>query len=184
MSIFGFRFVDEECDDYVIPEEFYSFPVLYIEEKAEQLNAGYDNKMFVYYSYKNQYYYITGKRVDTSKIISKPYSFVCRKSKEVINFILVMFGHEGVFDMVLYNYTNMMPDDLNNATYDFMINNIDEKYELTAYDSLKLNLTLKGAKTVKLLSEMLRICKHVNNYISDDEEDDDDENEEDDEQMN
>lgn len=155
-------------DDYDVAEELYSFPVLYIEEKAEQLKVGFDNKMFVYYSYKNGYYYITGKRVDTKTLTPAPYSFVCRKSKEVINFIRVMFGQEGVFNMVLYNYTNMPLDDLNSATYDFMINNIDEKYELTAYDNLKLE---KEEKIVKILNEMLRICKHVNNYISEDEED-------------
>jgi hypothetical protein len=171
MSFFGFY--DNDVVDY---DEYYenksqyeeldSFPVIYIEEHVDS-SLKIDNKLFVYYSEKTGYYYITGKRTDTKKIISKPYSFLCKKSKDVNNFIVTMLGNNE-FSLVLYNYTNMPMDDLNNATYDFMINNIDEKYELTAYDNQRFN----NKDKCRIFTNALQICKHMNNYISDDEDED------------
>lgn len=168
MSFFG-SYISEssntsENDNNVYIEELDSFPVLYIEEHDEESNdykKVFDNKMFVYYVEKNGYYYITGKRRDTKKNISRPYSFICKKPKEVLNFISSMFG-KNKYNVVLYNYTNMPHNDYNSATYDFMINNISEEYELYAYDNVS---------TLKQIKYGLRICKNIHNYISDDEYD-------------
>ena len=166
MSFFG-SYISEssENDDIEYIEELDSFPVLYIEEHDEDSNEQvklFDNKIFVYYVDKTGYY-ITGKRRDTKKNISKPYSFVCKKSKEVLNFIRYIIG-QNKYNVVLYNYTNMPHNDYNSATYDFMINNISKDYELCAYDNVS---------TLKQIKHGLRICKNIHNYVSDDESGDD-----------
>lgn len=162
----------ESNNNNIYIEELDSFPVIYIEEIDEVKNEKkiFDNKMFVYYVAKTGYFYITGKRRDTKKIVSIPYSFICKKSKEVLNFIDMMVALNN-YNLVMYNYTNMPLDNLANATYDFMINNIDERYEMFGYDNINF-------KNLKLVKKAIQICRHVHNYISDDEEESDDTNDE------
>ena len=104
-------------------------------------------------------YVVYGKRLDTLLRRSKrntnfvPYFLRCNNITELYNFI--EFTVSLRCSVTLYNYNNM-PYNVENADFQFMENNMNRDYEISAYDSVKIN--------EQHLKKHLKMVKYMYNY--------------------
>jgi len=115
-----------------------------------------DTRIFVTYDHDAKSYIINGKRVDIfskkgrNKTNFQPFVFCTEESNEVADFILLSFCRTNNMSYILYNYNNL-PEDACDMSYDFMENNMDRRYEITAFDNIVARKTL-----IKRLVKMTR----------------------------
>ena len=128
--------------------------VLKIEE-YDVSNGKLDTSMFVLYDQIERQYIVRGARSETKKLNSVPYSFRCKRLKDLADFISVSICKENVTSYILYNYDNFpLSSDL--ITYDKLVYYENALYEIAAYDDMSYDR--------KVLSKYLRILKNVFNY--------------------
>jgi hypothetical protein len=116
-----------------------------------------DTRLFVTYDFIKKSYVVYGKRIDVvsvskSKQVTNfiPYFLRCDCINELYNFIEFTIGQ--LFSITLYNYNNM-PYNVEKVDFEFMNNNMNKRYEISAYDNVDLDeKSLK--KNIKMLKYM------------------------------
>ena len=112
--------------------------VLCIEER-DSLN-NYEtiaNRLFISYDIEQQSYVVYGKSVRPVGIDNEQYFFRSDKSSDMYKFVRFIISKDSYSSYTLYNYNNM-PFDLEGVDYYFMEANMDIRYELAAYDNMRL----------------------------------------------
>ena len=89
-----------------------------------------------------------------------PYSFTCNREKHICDFIEFTIYKKNYVSIELYNYNNL-PANANDITFEFLQNNVDRNYEISAYDKIKLKNTRKFNKYN--IMQLLRMMRHVVN---------------------
>jgi hypothetical protein len=153
-------FVNEITDEtfYLNEErEIDSCLVLCFEERDDPDDFdSIDTRIFVTYDFGTKAYIVNGKRID---IISEdgeikqefqPFMFCVNESSDVADFIVLTFSKNNKMSYTMYNYNNL-PEDACDMTYEFMENNMDRKYEISAFDHIAIKRSL-----IKSLVRMTR----------------------------
>jgi hypothetical protein len=100
-----------------------------------------DTRVFVSYSETSDVYVVNGKRVDLfsrrgrNKTNFQPFMFCANSSSDVADFLALTLNTKGKFSYTLFNYNNLSYD-MSENTYGFMEQNMDQRYEIAAYDNI------------------------------------------------
>ena len=113
-----------------------------------------DTELYVIYDKLNGQFMIRGKRRDTRKITSVPYSFNCDTAANVYDFIDLTICRFNLISYTLYNYDNLTDDN----AFDFLHNCNDNAYEIVGYDNISL------CKNKKHIMKVLRSLREVYNH--------------------
>ena len=113
-----------------------------------------DTELYIIYDNKNGHFMIRGKRRDTRKITSMPYSFKCDTATDVYDFIDLTICRFNLISYTLYSYDNLT--DAN--TFEFLHRCNDPAYEIVGYDNIKLS------KNKKNIMKVLRSLREVYNH--------------------
>ena len=106
--------------------------VLKIEE-YDVSSGKLDTSVFILYDQKEECYIVRGQRVDTKRAESVPYSFTCKRTKDLVNFLSVAICKENVSSYILYNY-NDLPMSSDDITYSSLYYDETIANEIAAYD--------------------------------------------------
>ncbi len=131
-----------------------SYLTLCIEERSD---SNYDfivNRLFLSYDVEQESYVVYGRNTRTG-VDSEPFFFRADKSADMYNFVKFIVSKQSMCSYTLYNYNNM-PFDLEGVDYFFMEANMDIRYELAAYDDMKIR-----RKDFKEMSHMLKNVYNV-----------------------
>ncbi len=112
-------------------------------------NNPIDNRMFIGYDETGGFYYVRGKRQDTSKTDYPPYAFRFYSVHKLEAFI--KFSVNNICSIILYNYNNIdhLEDSYSNdLTYEFFEEMIDSDYIISAYDNLDINDDANNLRTI------------------------------------
>jgi hypothetical protein len=131
-----------------------SYLTLCIEERDEKIYDKIVNRMFLSYDIEQESYVVYGSSQRTG-IDNEPYFFRANKSTDMYKFVKFIIGKASYSSYTLYNYNNM-PFDLEGVDYFFMEENMDIRYELAAYDNVRL--------TKAEFRKNLRMLKNVYNF--------------------
>ena len=131
-----------------------SYLTLCIEERDETNYNKIVHRMFLSYDIEQESYVIYGSSQRTG-IDNEPYFFRSDKSADMYKFVKFIVGKNAMCSYTLYNYNNM-PFDLEGVDYFFMEENMDIRYEIAAYDNMKL--------LQKRFREHLHVLKNVYNF--------------------
>ena len=131
-----------------------SYLTLCIEERGDDEYSTVKNRLFLSYDVDQESYVVYGKsnRLATD---NEPYFFRADKSTDMYKFVKFVIGKESCNSYTLYNYNNM-PFDLEGVDYDFMESNRDVRYEIAAYDEVRLSK--------RDFRKNLRMLKYVYNF--------------------
>ena len=113
-----------------------------------------DTELYVIYDKLNGHFMIRGKRRDTRKITSVPYSFNCDTAANVYDFIDLTICRFNLISYTLYNYDNLTDDN----AFDFLHNCNNNAYEIVGYDNISL------CKNKKHIMKVLRSLREVYNH--------------------
>lgn len=128
--------------------------VLKIEE-TDSDNDKKDMNLFILYDRKYDKFILRGKREDTKRIYSEPYSFESSNSRDVFDFLNFVIDESNPVSIVMYNYDNLHADS-DDITYEFLETYEDARYELAAYDDVFINY--------KLVKKSINLLKSITNY--------------------
>lgn len=131
-----------------------SYLTLCIEERDETNYNKIVHRIFLSYDIEQESYVIYG-RPQRIAVDSEPYFFRSDKSADMYKFVKFLIGKNAMCSYTLYNYNNM-PFDLEGVDYFFMEENMDIRYEIAAYDNMKL--------LQKRFREHLHVLKNVYNF--------------------
>jgi hypothetical protein len=106
--------------------------VLRIIEKDEKSKQGEDHDVYVLYDTYNELFLVRGKRSDSHKICSTPYSFESTSRFAVYSFLSLIIPKENECIVELYNYRDL-PTDKNDVTFYFLRENRTIQNEIVAY---------------------------------------------------
>ena len=133
-------------------------PVVYVEEKCHYSTDGVDTRAYIYYNQECKMYHIIGKRNDTKSIKGLPYSFMCKKSEDIISFLSSILEQHKI-NIELHD--SPMP---RYVTFDFLSEHIKDATEIVAYDFISCQKKTHK-HTIKDLLSICRHFKHSNFYI-------------------
>jgi hypothetical protein len=121
--------------------------ILCIEEcDTETIYSQVDNRMFIGWSTLHNLYFVRGRRDDTRTSNYVPYVCYYNSKKELYNFINFTIGKSKV-NIILYNFNNIQQTHLNDITYEFCENNMDNNYEIAGYNEC----TMKRSEMLRYL---------------------------------
>ena len=136
----------DELDTYE-----YDCPLIFVEEKEEDDIV--DTTAYIYYNIDCKMYHIIGKRRNTKHKKSVPYSFMCKKSKDIIYFLISIVSKNKI-NIELHN-APMVTD----VTFDYLSKHIDASTEIVAYDYISCE------KDKYVIRELLSICRHFKDSV-------------------
>jgi len=114
-----------------------------------------DTTLFIIYDKMKHEFIIRAKRLNTKKITSIPYAFVCEYAKDLAEFIgFVIDEKNNKISYTLYNYDNL-PATSDEITFEFFEKHVDDAYEIVGYDNQKHNK--------KEVISVLRMLRNVYN---------------------
>lgn len=113
-----------------------------------------DTTLFILYDNKTSRYVIRGKRDDTIRV-SCTYSYECKHSTDLVEFLEFLFDKNNKVSYILYNYDNL-PATSNEITFEFLKKRDNMDYELSGYDNVKFKR--------KDIFKKLRMLKNIFNY--------------------
>jgi hypothetical protein len=118
-----------------------------IDYRYEENNNIY-TRLFIYYDQIDDYFYIVGKRPNTTKQEYAPFHFKTQSVKGVVSFLKFTVGSE-MCNITLYNYNNIYNSETDMALlpYEFFESNMDINYEISGYD----NIFIDGSKVKKMV---------------------------------
>jgi len=131
-----------------------SYLTLCIEERDDNNYDAILNRLFLSYDIEQESYVVYGKS-NRMAIDNQPYFFRANKSADMYKFVKFVVGKDAYSSYTLYNYNNM-PFDLEGVDYDFMEANMDIRFELSAYDKVRLSK--------RSFIKNLRMLKNVYNF--------------------
>lgn len=115
-----------------------------------------DTTLFVLYDYYQDTFVVRGKRQNTVRVISAPYSFMCHSANDLADFISFVICKENNWSYTLYNCVNL-PADSVDIDYDFLVSNTRNSFELAGYDNKKYGRNY--------LLNALRMLRNVHNPV-------------------
>lgn len=147
--------MDKDMNEYMDSQNIISTDclVLKIVEFDTETHKS-DTELYVIYDKMQEHFMIRGKRRDTRKITSAPYSFNCDTAANVYDFINLTICRYNLISYTLYNYDNLTDDN----TFEFLYNCNDPAYEIVGYDNIKLS------KNKKHILKVLRSLREVYNH--------------------
>ena len=113
-----------------------------------------DTELYIIYDNTNGHFMIRGKRRDTRKITSIPYSFNCNTAADVYDFIEITLCRFNPISYTLYNYDNLTDDN----TFEFLHRCNDPAYEIVGYDNILLSNNKKHI--LKVLRSLREVYNH------------------------
>ena len=116
-----------------------------------------DTVVFILYDAKKSEYVIRGQRTRTLTYDSCTYSFISNSIPDVVNFLQYVICKSNLVNETLYNY-DILSNNSNNITFEFLQEYEDKEYELSGYNNLKLSK--------KRLVRNLNILRNVFNYYN------------------
>jgi hypothetical protein len=131
-----------------------SYLTLCIEERCDSDYKTVVTRLFLSYDVEQETYVIYGRNFRTG-VDSEPFFFRANKSVDMYKFVKFLVSKQSMCSYTLYNYNNM-PFDLEYVDYFFMEENMDIRYELAAYDDMKI-----CRKDFRELSHMLKNVYNV-----------------------
>ena len=136
--------------EYTVPDTL----VLKIVEYDDSTNLP-DTTLYIFYDVSYRKYVIRGKRRETPLNKSCTYSFECKFSEDLVDFIEFVIDKSNNVSYIMYNYDNL-PFLSNDVTFEFLSDYADVVYEISGYDNKKL-------KRRNLLRYLI-ILRNVFNY--------------------
>ena len=118
----------------------------------ESMKNGRTAELFILFDSNMGEYIIRGSNDHVKEFV--PFSFSCRYRSKLIEFINFFLCVKNIWNYELYNYNNL-PVTSNDITYEFLSENIDNRFNLVSYDKVKYNK--------KVLKEWLRVLEYVRN---------------------
>jgi hypothetical protein len=115
----------------------------YDDNEKGRMSGNIDTRMFIYYDNRDKEFNVFGRRPDMKNSDKEyvPYHFVTSNKKTLFEFVDCVTGFgETDKSITLYNYNNMYDKDnidLDNS-YEFMEENMDTEYIISAYDNTSL----------------------------------------------
>lgn len=128
----------------------YNNLVLHIESYNED---EIENSIFVGYHHKTREFFLCGKCGQVEGKTDFVPFFLCGKYHSVISFLELII-HDDVCNITLYNYDNI--PDFEDISYQFLIDNIDKKYEILGYDDVNIDSYI--------FKNTIRTCKDMYSY--------------------
>lgn len=132
--------------------------VLKIEDNNEMNNLT-RHVIYVLYDVNERCYVVRGLNIQTGWSKNRPedcpYSFMAKNANSLADFIMHVIPKHNTVREVLYNYDNL-PQYSSEITYEFLVGNELEDYEITYGPHKRLNK--------KSLLSKLKILKNVFNY--------------------
>jgi len=113
-----------------------------------------DTELYIIYDNTNGHFMIRGKRRNTRKITSVPYSFNCDTAADVYDFIEITLCRFNPISYTLYNYDNLTDDN----TFEFLHRCNDPAYEIVGYDNILLSNNKKHI--LKVLRSLREVYNH------------------------
>jgi hypothetical protein len=135
--------------------------VLRIVEETPLTNKK-DTVVFVLYDSYHSVYLIRGKRRDTKRILSRPYSFEAYTLESVLQFLRLIIPKSQTCIFELYAYGNL-PTDKNDITFHTLKSSLAASNEVVAYVNVSIN--------DKRLRSFLETITEVTNDYEPDEKD-------------
>ena len=123
--------------------QYFSKPVLCIEEYDDaslgRKDGNVDMRMFVYFDDETEKYVVYGRRNEKKKCLPKyvPFRFESTNMRSMIEFIVYSMDRESRCSTTLYNFNNMMEEDVE-LCYEFFEDNMSSSYEIVGYDKEKI----------------------------------------------
>ncbi len=111
--------------------------IICIEERDEADYAIVDSRLFIMYDEMIDKYVVFGKRGDIRLYRGVPYVFAYNTSKNMTEFVKNVISNRKC-SITWYNYNNII-DKYNDLTFEFFEDLMDQRYEIIAYDRIKLN---------------------------------------------
>ena len=128
--------------------------VLKIEEYGVK-DGELDISLYILYDKLKERYVIRGKRKDYKSYKFQPFSFLCKNSKDLIQFIIFVISESSLYSYILYNYDNL-PVSSSDITYDYLSENESYNCEISGYENQKFNK--------EQLLQNVRMLNNVFNY--------------------
>lgn len=134
--------------------------ILCIEEQDNiSISSPTDTRLFIGWSYRENDYFVRGKRQDIGSKEFVPYAFHCNNTNNLYDFIEFVMDPLSNTSIILYNYnTKYMDEHESKLTYEFFEENMDRNYEIASYDEVKLDRNQ--------LRKYLRMLKNMYNWES------------------
>jgi hypothetical protein len=107
--------------------------VLCIEEKDDSQHYGIDSRLFIFWDDYSNDYVISGCRISKYKSKTVPYVLHFENSKAVKTFLQLNIDNRKC-NMIYYNFNNLHK--VEEYTYEFFEDNIDNHYEIMGYDNV------------------------------------------------
>lgn len=123
--------------------QYFSKPILCIEEydnaSLGRKDGNVDMRMFVYFDHESEKYVVYGRRNEKTKTASTyvPFRFESTNMRSMIEFIVYSMDCESRCSTTLYNFNNMMEEDVE-LCYEFFEENMNKAYEIVGYDKEKI----------------------------------------------
>lgn len=136
--------------EFIVPDCL----VLKIEE-VEEFSNKIDTTLYIIYDIKNEKYSIRGMRRSTPSQKSCTYSFDCKYSDVLADFIQYLICPDNRVNEILFNYNNL-PEDTNDITFSFLRENESPVNEISGYNNKKV----KKERLMRILG-MLRNVYNV-----------------------
>jgi hypothetical protein len=124
---------------------------------VENIGTNPDTILYVLYDKSKHRYVIRGSRQETKTVKTCSYSFECKSSRDLVDFIKFLIDSSNDVSYILYNYDNL-PFTSNEITYEFLSEYDNIRYEISGYDNQKLKR--------KELLKYLRMLRNIFNDIS------------------
>lgn len=164
---------DEEFEKFDIKESPYvpdclvlkiiDYEQWYSSMTPHELKKESDMHIYVLYDTGRRVFVIRGKRVPTSMVGTKSFSFECQTKQDVYSFIRVLVSEHNVLSLELYNITDL-PLNSNEITYYSLQKSANNSSLIVAYDNEPLTKT-------KILPRMLDSIRYVSNVYPEEEND-------------
>ena len=96
-----------------------------------------DARLFIGWCHETETFFVRGRRDDTLTSNYVPYAFHCILECDLYNFIKFVLG-ESNSNIILYNFNNIIQTNVDEITYEFLENNMEQNYEIAGYNDFKL----------------------------------------------
>jgi len=95
-----------------------------------------DARLFIGWSHETGTFFVRGRRDDTRTSNYVPYAFQCVFERDLYDFIKFVLGKSNS-NIILYNFNNIIQTNVDEITYEFLENNMDQNYEIAGYNDYK-----------------------------------------------
>lgn len=119
-----------------------------------------DARLFIGWCHETGTFFVRGRRDDTLTSNYVPYAFHCILECDLYDFIKFVLG-ESKSNIILYNFNNIIQTNVDEITYEFLENNMEQNYEIAGYNDYrpKRSEILKYLRMLQTLNNNNNICE-------------------------